>query len=894
MIPQTALRRLRAVVAAVLTAACSTLSWAMAGDSALAAPAAGDAHIVIDEVYGGGGNAGAPYTNDFVELFNPTARNVDLGGWTLRYYSASGNLGNSCTLTGTLAPAGYFLVQEAAGAGAGEALPTSEATCPASLSASKGTVELADASGSTIDLVGYGATKRFEGAAAAPALGNTTAAQRVDHRDTDQNGADFTAVAPAPHAGSSGSPSGPDSPTPPAVTDTPIAAIQGSGDSSPLVGRQVTTVGVVTADYPTGGFNGFYLQTPGTGNTEKKPGDASDGVFVYGSSIASDVRTGDCYRISGTVSEFNGLTELNDPKVMATLSCAPVTPVKLADFPGSDAAKEAYEGMLVAPQGDYTITNNYALNQFGQLGLAVGDSPLRQATDVVRPGTAAQAYESDNLTRLMTLDDGSSWNYLTNSAAQNSPLPYLSQETPRRTGSHVQFTEPVILDYRYGWNFQPTGQVVGAHSSFVPISSQDTRDEHVPAVGGEVKLGSFNVLNYFPDLGQDEPGCTAYTDRTGVPISAKDCTVRGAYSPAAFADQQTKIVSAIDTLDVDVLALQEIENPAQVGWSGHGRDAAVADLVAALNKAAGTTRWAYLPSPAEVPAGEDVIRPAFIYNPATISPVGASSILTSSAFDNARNPLAQEFTVTRSGLSFVAIDNHFKSKGSGVDDGTGQGLANPDRVAQAKALTSWATSTFADKPVFLLGDFNSYSREDPVETIEKAGFTSLIPQADTSYQYSGRMGSLDHVFGNARAAALVSAGAHWHINADESIAMEYDRRNENVTDFFAPGPFRSSDHDPSVVGLVTSNASAVPPASSAAPHSPSSSPSQAEQLPGSPAASANPATPLAHSTPVPTRTAADHRAGAGLPFTGGEGGAAVASALAMAALAAFGARRRRR
>ena len=79
--------------------------------------------------------------------------------------------------------------------------------------------------------------------------------------------------------------------------------------------------------------------------------------------------------------------------------------------------------MLVHPQGTYTITNNYALNQYGQLGLAVGTEPLYQATDVVLPGADAAAYEAANLTKYITLDDGSSWNYLTNTAAKNSPLP---------------------------------------------------------------------------------------------------------------------------------------------------------------------------------------------------------------------------------------------------------------------------------------------------------------------------------------------------------------------------------------------------------------------------------------------------------------------------------------
>lgn len=153
---------------------------------------------------------------------------------------------------------------------------------------------------------------------------------------------------------------------------------------------------------------------------------------------------------------------------------------------------------------------------------------------------------------------------------------------------------------------------------------------------------------------------------------------------------------------------------------------------------------------------------------------------------------------------FVAIANHFKSKGSGPDDGTGQGLSNESRVAQAKALTAWAGTTFGSRPVFLMGDFNAYSREDPVRAIEDAGYTEVVaeysPQA-TSYQYGSRMGSLDHVFANAAARDLVTGADIWDINAPESVAMQYSRDGLNVVDFHTDGPWAASDHSPALVGL---------------------------------------------------------------------------------------------
>ena len=237
----------------------------------------------------------------------------------------------------------------------------------------------------------------------------------------------------------------------------------------------------------------------------------------------------------------------------------------------------------------------------------------------------------------------------------------------------------------------------------------------------------------------------------------------------------------------------------------HGKPKPPAGPPAGLYSA-GKTRWAYVPSPLVTPTNEDVIRTAFIYNPSTVQLLGSSQILMDDAFANARYPLAQKFKVRNNGKPFVAIANHYKSKGSGADDGTGQGLSNPSREAQSRALVAWVQQMFADESVFLLGDFNSYTKETPLQILEKGGFTNLAKTYEptsTSYQFSGRLGSLDHVFANRSAMKLVTGAGVWDINGDESIAFEYSRRNYNVVDFYDTSPYRSSDHDPVVVGLDT-------------------------------------------------------------------------------------------
>ena len=191
------------------------------------------ASVVISQVYGGGGNSGATFTHDFVELFNAGDSAADVSGWSVQYTSAAGSGNWQVTPLGTdvtIPAGGYLLVQQAQGAGGTTPLPTPDATGTSPMSATNGKVALASTTtplagtgcpiaDTTIDLVGFGSANCFEGAGAAPTLSNTTAAFRADAgcTDTDDNAADFTADAPAPRnssttpapCGGSGEPVGP-------------------------------------------------------------------------------------------------------------------------------------------------------------------------------------------------------------------------------------------------------------------------------------------------------------------------------------------------------------------------------------------------------------------------------------------------------------------------------------------------------------------------------------------------------------------------------------------------------------------------------------------------------------------------------------------------------------
>ena len=815
--------------------------------AATAAPATSTAAVaagglVIDEAYLKGGSANAPFTNKFVELYNPTTSAVSLAGWSLQYRAATASAVSGVgALAGTVPAGGSFLVQLGSNGTAGEALPTPDATLGLNPSGSTGTIVLSDQATAVtlptgassvgvdgvVDLLGYGTSNTYETTVAATSGGNAVpnSLTRTDHVDTDVNAADFSVTAdvtPQNSAGGGDVPTDPDEPElptePTPAVDVTIAELQGTTDTSPFAGQRVTTRGVVTAAYPTGGLNGYVIQTPGTGGAlDSATHVASDAVFVYSSATASSVSIGDYVETTGTASEYFGLTQLTVAAAadLAVLDAASVTaPVPATvGFPETDAEREALESMLIAPQGDFTVSDVYTTNQYGEVVLASGTKPLIQPTEVARPGSAEYtATVADNAARKLVLDDGSSVNFFT-ASNQGIPVPYLSTEAPVTVGAAVTFDEPLVLDFRNStWKLQPTERITGdTETADLPVSFEDIREAAPRDVGGDLRLAGFNVLNYFPTTGDQLSGCTYYNDRFGNPVTVQGgCDARGAANQASFERQQAKIVAAINGLDADVVSLEEIENSARFGQD---RDAALSTLVDALNADLGADEWAFVPSPATVPANEDVIRLAFIYKKATAETVGESRILTDApAFSNARQPLAQTFAPVGApaDADFVVIANHFKSKGSGsgvdADLGDGQGASNASRVNQAEALADFSTRVQSDAgtdKAFLVGDFNAYSQEDPIEVLRDAGYTDLgsTETDEYSYVFGGLSGSLDHVLASPAAAEAVTGVDIWNINAGESVGLEYSRYDYNAAPLYADGPYRSSDHDPVVVGL---------------------------------------------------------------------------------------------
>lgn len=806
--------------------------------------AAGTSPVVINEAYVSGGSAGAAFKNKFVELYNTSDAPVSLDGWSLQYRAPgnSGAPGNVAALTGTIPAKGYYLLKAGSNGANGADLPAADATATGfNPGGAGGTILLARQAaavadlgtgsvieqGNVADLLGYGTSLTFETQAATAPSSNTDVKglNRATGSDSNNNSADFAlnaAITPkAPNGAAGPGPVDP-GPVPPPASRT-IAQIQGNGAASPLAGTSVITRGKVTAAFPTGGFAGYYLQTPGTGG-DLTPANhtASDAIFVYSPATVGSVQIGDYVEITGAVSEFFGMTQVSVAAAADLTKLTEAAPeVKATGFalPADEAFRESLEAMLLTPEGPVTVADNYSLNQYGEIGLAGGTTPLEQPTAVAPYGSAEYtATVAANAARGIKLDDGATTNFLKDATTKGQVLPYLTTADPVRVGAPVSFTTNVVLSYaNSSWKFQPLGQLTAASAGTVqPATFGATRQGAPAAVGGNLKIASFNVLNYFTTTGDQVAGCTYYTDRAGNPITVRGgCDVRGAANAENLKRQQDKIVAAITKSGADVVSLMEVENSAQFGKT---RDDALSKLVEALNIATPGI-WDYVRTPANAPplVDEDMIRTAFIFKPAAAEPVGESVIHNDTvAFASARKPMAQVFKPVGASddKKFIAIANHFKSKGSAAtpeDTDKGQGASNLARTAQAQSLLAFSDELQKSKgtdKVFLIGDFNAYAKEDPINVLTAAGYVNQDEKAKNadgtakhSYLYGGMVGSLDHILASPAANAAVTGADIWNINSVESVAFEYSRYNNNVTDYYAADPFRASDHDPVVVGL---------------------------------------------------------------------------------------------
>jgi uncharacterized protein len=206
-----------------------------------------------------------------------------------------------------------------------------------------------------------------------------------------------------------------------------------------------------------------------------------------------------------------------------------------------------------------------------------------------------------------------------------------------------------------------------------------------------------------------------------------------------------------------------------------------------------------------------------------VEPLNAFALIDSSVdprFDSTLNrpSLAQSF-VDANGEVFTVVNNHFKSKGCSTDAtganadlGDGQGCWNAARSNAAAALADWVIghpTGIVDDDVLIVGDLNSYAKEQPIDTLAAAGFVdlgaALLGPDSYSFAFDGQWGSLDYAIASPSMAAQVTGMTKYHINADEPSVLDYNTNFKSaaqLVSLYAPDQYRTADHDPVLVGIA--------------------------------------------------------------------------------------------
>lgn len=573
----------------------------------------------------------------------------------------------------------------------------------------------------------------------------------------------------------------------------PIHVLQGNQAMSPVVGEIVEVEARISAKF-IDGLGGFFLVSePGS---EDQDAASSEGLFVRQSETLT-WPVGTRVRVRATVAELGAAPDTQTTLIELSQLIQCDKPIKLAARAvagtGTDPQFwERFEGERIAIAGPVTIVGNDNLLRHGALTVSF-DGRDFAATERHAPGPEARALAQANLATRLILDDARLNEY----PGKLWPLPQpLSPEASYRTDSQLRGIEGV-LEQRDG---EYRVQLIRAIEDVVHAPRPLTP----PDVDGDLRIASFNVLNFFNGDGAGG----------GFP------TTRGAQNEAAFKRQAAKIVSALVALDADIVALMEVEN------DGFGPTSALVDLVARLNKARGKDGGDYVfVDPKLERVGSDEITVALIYRSSRVHTVGEPAVLLDPPFDRwSRVPIAQRFEAGE--LDFTVVANHFKSKGCQDAHATeqnqedGQGCFNTRRVESARVLADWLATDpvhSGHDRVLLIGDLNAYGAEDPVRHLLSRGYVDLLAAhlAEPSYSYvfNGESGRLDHALASASLAELVGGVGEWHINADESSGFEYgqpDYDRRAMTTRYRPDPFRSSDHDPLLVGLRAPTAPGAP------------------------------------------------------------------------------------
>ncbi|GAA5645644.1 ExeM/NucH family extracellular endonuclease [Vibrio proteolyticus] len=647
---------------------------------------------------------------------------------------------------------------------------------------------------------------------------------------------------------------------------TAIQTIQGEGDTSPFISgypyitdEDFYVKGVVSA-VTTGLTKGFYLQSL---EDDYNP-QTSEGLFVHTNQTSSSLKAGDVVCVKGKVQEYYNLTQLkaeNNQWVKQDEQPAPTAHeiVILPSDANFDQTLERYEGMLVKTSADLDmrVTRTFGYDydaRRNNMVLAQGRINMQPNQMFAAGSEQAQQQSLENAQRRLFVES--------DQKAKDGEVPYYPDfgrtdvDQNGSTEDYIRIDDTLVglegvLSYSYG-EYRLIATQPLSQDNFV---RNDPRTEKPDMYEGDLRIATFNVLNYFnsPFGGDANPHGGN----------------RGANNYEEFELQQAKIVNAILRLDADIIGLMEIEN------NGFGEGGAIRQLVDQLNQRIDDKHRRYAVAALDTNGdgkadqndtiGTDVITTGVIYRPKVVKlkqtrviPMPSQQApevldedgkVIEDGKNYQRDTLAPTFKVKGTNETITVAINHLKSKGSkcwedaapieqggqGGLDADKQGSCENFRVAAAVALGEALEQIDGHKVI--LGDMNSYGMEDPMLVLtdyspEKYGksikaarntFINGQPQFGDqgalitksygyinavamqhpdswSYSFNDEVGALDHLLISPSLQGKFVDATDWHINGGESTLFDYNNEYKGDLPKYQDH-FRASDHDPAVLEL---------------------------------------------------------------------------------------------
>lgn len=567
---------------------------------------------------------------------------------------------------------------------------------------------------------------------------------------------------------------------------TPIYTIQSDQRFSPLQGQQLETEGVVTqlSEF------GFWIQTPD--HQQDNHPNTSEGLFVHDSQhLKKHLVPGKRVRVAGRVKERRQVTQLGD--IRKTLICGseklpapqkiqlPLTPKK---------SWEKYEGMRIelisGSSGNFSdsvaVVSGFNGRGKGYLRhneVVISSQLHYQPTQIAVPESTQASRLHKNWLKDQLLLAGLEKNRLVRIGDQFRRLTGVVHGYAKKDKKGRVWPRLYIENY----------QLIPSKRPAPPVYGKKT----------ELVVASFNLNNYFNG------------ERKSYGTSFKGS--RGAKNLSDFQQQSHRIEQTILAINADILVLNEIEN------DGYQAGSALQFLIDRLNQQQHKSLFYRAINAGYM--GTDLIRNAIIYRPDKVTALGKASVLSkkNSALDGQgkalfddygnRPVIIQKFRYQNTRLAIAAV--HLKSKGSSCKETkkqrNGSGHCNMKRSRAAMAIAEKMLDFQESDIQLAMGDFNAYKWEQPLQIFYRQGWenaSGLNAEAEFSYRFRGRLGSLDHILYQVNDQSVQGLRPQqfisWNINSTESRKVTLRAVNNKTADHF-PYYLKSSDHDPQIVTL---------------------------------------------------------------------------------------------